>query len=334
MEKEQKQEKFNKLVQCAENYIETKALRIINAIRKTEYKNCFEAIYEDEDFRYRPQYTIEELEKFNEKDLEKILIKRFCGELQNQSGRTNAIKYFSYNNDPQNGGEDGNNILLKVLDYYNDGKPEKYFWCELYEKFQGKENSYIIGSENNENNKACNATSSPISNCNKFEQCKKTLKTRANYGWREYCRGLTDALNYIKETSKEELVKQIKDIIIDGKPNERKKFLNNFMVKFRSIGQELVYDFFKELCCENLIKPDVHIKYLYKNVLNGQEKNSFNIAEDFIQMCNEYENGKYTPYYIDKILWLCCTGNFYKEDITINSINRENFINSYPELKN
>ena len=37
------------------------------------------------------------------------------------------------------------------------------------------------------------------------------------------------------------------------------------------------------------------------------------------------DSEKYTPYYVDKIFWLCCTGNFYEDGITINKMTRRNF---------
>ena len=48
-------------------------------------------------------------------------------------------------------------------------------------------------------------------------------------------------------------------------------------------------------------------------------------------MCKEFG---YSPYYADKILWLCCTGNFHNDGITINAMNRENFVNTLILNKN
>ena len=96
----------------------------------------------------------------------------------------------------------------------------------------------------------------------------------------------------------------------------------------------LSYDFFKELYCKNLVKPDIHIKEIFKRYIYEELPDENVIAKDFISMGLTLEP---SPYYLDKILWLCCTGNFYEDGITINKMTRRNFFKfvdeKYPKLR-
>ena len=309
-----KSKNFKKLIKCAEEYIMDNAKDILSAVRKKDYSTnsdtcCCSEIIND---KYNPKYRIEDIKKKTEKEIKEILIERFCVELQNQSGRANAIKYFSY-------GEDFKNEIFKIVKIcYEDLFNEKMQWCTLYHIF----NKNPLININNEKilkdfEKACK-------NCDNSE-CEK-MQEKRNFGWREYSRGLIDALKYIKNLDCEEFKKNLSIINDVEKHEERKTIFKTLTKQIHSLGDELVYDFFKELCCENLIKPDVHIKYLYNEIIKGEKKNSYDIAEDIIQMCKEFG---YSPYYADKILWLCCTGNFHNDGITINAMNRENFVNIY-----
>ena len=162
-----------------------------------------------------------------------------------------------------------------------------------------------------------------------------------NYAWYKYARGLYDAIVEGK-INKDDIIKLVKEL------NEKIEKIDDFKNRLSNIhkfnkdiyylGDTLTFDFFKELACENLVKADIHIQEIFKkciyneehnNILNnlGKDENIANqIAWDFITLCNKWE---YTPYYIDKILWLCCTGYFYEDGITIDDMTRPNFIKYY-----
>ena len=106
--------------------------------------------------------------------------------------------------------------------------------------------------------------------------------------------------------------------------------------KIFCLGDTLTYDFLKELACENLVKADIHIKELFRNTIynNQLPSNDNAVAKHFIKLCNNYKANyhdkdaaeKYTPFYIDKMFWLCCTGYFYADGITIAKMTRNNFL--------
>lgn len=82
-------------------------------------------------------------------------------------------------------------------------------------------------------------------------------------------------------------------------------------IKISGIGFPLACDFLKEIGYKDYPKPDVHIKDIIRVLLrlNYKEPISDILAfEAIIDIATKYE---VTPYKLDKILWLICTGNFY-----------------------
>ena len=98
--------------------------------------------------------------------------------------------------------------------------------------------------------------------------------------------------------------------------------------KISGIGFALACDFLKELGYVNYPKPDVHIIDMFTS-LELSDNNIINVFEAVIKMyedCKEIDEN-ITPYKIDKILWLICSGRFYMDDITINRHKEEFLIN-------
>lgn len=96
--------------------------------------------------------------------------------------------------------------------------------------------------------------------------------------------------------------------------------------KISGIGFALACDFLKELGYVNYPKPDVHLIDVF-NRLGLSERNPVSVFEAIVKMsddCKEIDKS-ITPYKIDKIIWLICSGNFYHDEIT-NVKHKEDFI--------
>lgn len=168
---------------------------------------------------------------------------------------------------------------------------------------------------------------------NLFEEFKnlKLISKTSEKTWKRYSKGLIDALSYVNEIV--DVASYIEELkCINEKPfDEKQYYLDDIKNKVYGIGDTMKYDFYKELCCFNLIKPDVHIKDLLHNIKNPiiDETNDNNLAGEFIKMCSKLEHK--TPYYVDKIFWLACTGNFYNEgfdnikEMDKRKVNKKNF---------
>jgi len=96
--------------------------------------------------------------------------------------------------------------------------------------------------------------------------------------------------------------------------------------KISGIGFALACDCLKELGYVNYPKPDVHLIDVF-NRLGLSEKNPISVFEAIVRMSDDCKvmDGSITPYKIDKIIWLICSGRFYHDGITIRA-HKDDFI--------
>lgn len=151
----------------------------------------------------------------------------------------------------------------------------------------------------------------------KFKTCIqfKTKENKDNFAWRKYSDGLNGFIKFLQDCNKDELISLLNI-------NSEDICKCELLKKVKGLGPALLRDFLKELCRDDLIKDDVHIKVIGNELLGIDDNESF--AKEFIELCN---SAGQSPYYVDKIFWLCCTGNFYKHSVIITTMNnRSNFI--------
>ena len=88
--------------------------------------------------------------------------------------------------------------------------------------------------------------------------------------------------------------------------------------KISGIGFALACDCLKELGFLNYPKPDVHLMEVFSQI--GLSKDdSISVFEAIVEMadvCKEVDP-EVTPYKIDKIMWLICSGRFYLDGISV-----------------
>lgn len=103
--------------------------------------------------------------------------------------------------------------------------------------------------------------------------------------------------------------------------------------KITGIGFALACEALKELGFTQYVKPDTHINDVFVKLDLAKESHSsldtqlnvFDAAIELVQAYNSKQgnSGQITAYELDKLIWLCCSGNFYKENIRINEGVRE-----------
>lgn len=352
----EEQEKFNELVKIAEKYIEEKALKVLNAKRKSddkEYKdveNCYELI----SCKYKPMYEIDSngnlKDPNSEKskywiqtiDLKEKLLVRFCIQLQNYQAMPKAINYASSNTKNENNEVDVNssNEIFDIAKKYL--KKQKAECTAIYDEFKKIKNF---------EEKAGNRQFNKKEEENLRKKFNKNEKYIYNHAWLKYSEGLADAIKFLIENKDDDLKNLIQDVnnffqkkgtITDFSEKIIQKFNTNlskeFYQKIKYISTTLSYDFFKEIGCRNLLKDDVHIVAIYEHVFGNKEDDDQKhkkLVADMLNFCKSYKNINGNPnkdtYYIDKILWLCCTGAFYEDDIIITSMNRNDFLKRIPK---
>lgn len=337
MIKDEEQSKFDELVEIAEKYIAEKACAILNVIRGANVEKdencCFNLIYD----YYKPMYEINpsygdanEYLKANEKSkyyektaitLKEKLLVRFCIQQQNYQAMPKAINYAFYID-----GKTKTNKIFEIVKPYLGNHNIKY--CNLYNKFLDE----LKFEQNKENDNFESELKVKVKVC-KDEGSRKT-KYLYNYAWLKYSEGLCSCIQYLNGMENGKLIHLIKRVNNNDDIPE-KKLKNDFYKNIKHLGKTLSYDFFKEIGCRNLLKDDVHIVAIYKKVFNAETTNNDEIVKKMLGYCKKYEEkhkGK-DPYYIDKILWLCCTGSFYEDNIILTSMSRRGFLEYYKENK-
>ncbi|RKM59530.1 hypothetical protein D6856_09945 [Butyrivibrio sp. XB500-5] len=86
--------------------------------------------------------------------------------------------------------------------------------------------------------------------------------------------------------------------------------------KINGIGFALACNLLKELGYSRYPKPDVHLVDVFSG-LGLCEKDQIATFEAVVRMsdyCMEAGDTTATPYKVDKIFWLICSGNFYKDE--------------------
>lgn len=97
--------------------------------------------------------------------------------------------------------------------------------------------------------------------------------------------------------------------------------------KIKGIGFALACDTLKELGYHNYPKPDVHLIEVFSQ-LGLAEEDPISVFEAIVEMaevCKEVDPES-SPYKLDKIVWLICSGRFYLDDISVGR-HKEDFIN-------
>lgn len=88
--------------------------------------------------------------------------------------------------------------------------------------------------------------------------------------------------------------------------------------KISGIGFALACDTLKELGYLSYPKPDVHLIEVFSQ-LGLSEDDPISVFEAIVEMaevCKEVDPES-TPYKLDKIIWLICSGRFYLDDISV-----------------
>ena len=142
---------------------------------------------------------------------------------------------------------------------------------------------------------------------NKFHVTTTDQKKNSWYKWS--CSVIDSAKFICGFTDTTDFDKFIK--LFDYNPISRMALPLLIQKKIRGIGFALACDLLKELGYTSYPKPDVHLITVFKEagICKGDP---ISVYEAIVQMasdCNE------TPYKVDKVFWLICSGNYYHDKI-------------------
>ena len=162
----------------------------------------------------------------------------------------------------------------------------------------------------------------------KFQKEFKLQKTAKNIkydSWYKWSQSVIDSAKFLASFKD---INDFKNFVDLFQYNIQTKTALPLLISTKLFGFRfpLACDFLKEIGYTDYPKPDVHIKDIVKVLLKielGTEISDISAYEIIIDIATK---SNVSPYKLDKILWLICSGKFYEHDIKIKS-NKEEFIN-------
>jgi hypothetical protein len=144
--------------------------------------------------------------------------------------------------------------------------------------------------------------------------------------WHKWSKSVVDAAKFMSDFKD---IKDFKRFVIQFDYNLPTRMALPLLIstKISGMGFALACDFLKELGYTSYPKPDVHLIQVFVGV--GLSTNEpISVFEAIVRMADDCKeiDPEVTPYKIDKIIWLICSGRFYLDDASIGR-HKEEFIN-------
>lgn len=139
--------------------------------------------------------------------------------------------------------------------------------------------------------------------------------------WVQFCKSVLSASHFLSQFSN---IEEFDDFVSRFYLNEYTRVALPLLLKEEifGLGFPLACDFLKENVNPRFIKPDRHIKAIFHGLGISKSKSDYDIFKDVIRFS---ENIHELPYCVDKLFWLVGSGNFYLDNVKINT-NRDEFI--------
>ena len=144
-----------------------------------------------------------------------------------------------------------------------------------------------------------------------------TSKDSIHNSWRKWSKSIISAAKFMSEFNGVDDFRAFVDLFKYNLPT-RMALPLLMQTKINGMGFTLACDCLKELGYLDYPKPDVHLIDVFVS-LGLSQKDPIDVFEAIVRMsddCKEIDK-QITPYKIDKIIWLICSGRFYLDDIRI-----------------
>lgn len=162
----------------------------------------------------------------------------------------------------------------------------------------------------------------------KDETKKRRIESKETH-WEKYAKGMLEGARLLTS----EVGKQLLQELIQYNANVKfdKKWAAKALKEMQNIhglGFALTCDWLKECGCTWLAKPDVHIKKVYAAMVSKEKDiqidenkiKELDVVEYYYDWAKELQNNGHnvSAYQLDRMIWLICTGEFFKDkDMTI-----------------
>jgi hypothetical protein len=140
--------------------------------------------------------------------------------------------------------------------------------------------------------------------------------------WSNYARGIVEAARYLNGIDPFNYASYLK------KANSNPEALVQDLCCIHGMGPALARNFLKEIGVVGLGKPDVHLYAVFQAF-----DPTVTTPEDFDRsLVDQASKAGVSPFQMDRVIWLICSGNYFKHRIKIRKRNlRDAFVNSLKE---
>lgn len=144
-----------------------------------------------------------------------------------------------------------------------------------------------------------------------------TSKDTKQNSWRKWSRSVIDSARFMANFKDAD---DFRGFVVQFDYNRPTRMALPLLIstKISGIGFALACDTLKELGYLSYPKPDVHLIEVFCQ-LGLSEEDPISVFEAIVEMaevCKEVDPES-SPYKLDKIIWLICSGRFYLDDISV-----------------
>ena len=143
---------------------------------------------------------------------------------------------------------------------------------------------------------------------NLYDEFKSAFGISSEKSWRLWCKAVVDSAKFICPFKS---INEFDDFVTRSQDLKTVPLL--ISKKIRGIGFALACNALKDIGYIDYVKPDVHLIDICDALgITGRDQ-----IEVFDAMQRIAKDNNITPYKLDKVLWLVCSGNFYEEQIRV-----------------
>lgn len=144
--------------------------------------------------------------------------------------------------------------------------------------------------------------------------------------WHKWSKSIVDAAKFMSDFKD---IEDFKSFVTQFDYNLQTRMALPLLIstKISGMGFALTCDCLKELGYTSYPKPDVHLIQVFVSA-ELSSKEPISVFEAIVRMAEDCKDidPEITPYKIDKVIWLICSGRFYLHDISVGR-HKEELIN-------
>ena len=147
-----------------------------------------------------------------------------------------------------------------------------------------------------------------------YSEFQKVFSITSEKSWHLWCNAVVDSAKFVGRFSS---VSEFDKFVTNSSDLKSAPLLISKSIK--GIGFALACNALKELGYLDYVKPDVHLIDIC-DVLNISSRDPIAVFDAMQIIASD---NSITPYKLDKVLWLVCSGNFYKDGVKVNGRKEE-----------